>query len=213
MVELVVAQRTAHHVTPQAVGIFEGRTPIILLNELFGSFVLALQQIESGTGRSTHQIMRLVGPDAREHHHAMALLFIHTLGGLHKIARAKYVGLVNACHEVGIMKTANGHTITVIALLVHLVHTEHLHLCRRVTIIIGQRSIAFVGHFALTRHHLCHRQTVGTFPHTAHALDICQLTHPLHERGVGSFNHHRIVPLAHIVYAESQIAQSVYIGV
>ena len=147
----------------------------------------------------------------------MALLFIHALGGLHKIARAKYVGLVNACHEVGIMKTAiyhtNGHAITIIALLVHLVHTEHLHLCRRVAIIIGQRSVAFVGHFALARHHLCHRQTVGTFPHTAHALDIRQLAHPLHERGVGSFNHHRIVPLAHIVYAESQIAQSVYIGV
>ena len=62
----------------------------------------------------------------------MAQLFIHALGGAHKIARAKYVGLVNACHEVGIVKTAiyhaNGHTITVIALLVHLVHAEHLYL-------------------------------------------------------------------------------------
>ena len=146
LVEFVVAERCTDDIAAQAIGIFNGGTPVVFFNDLFAVAVLALEEIELGSGSRAHKAAFLVGSNRGEHHCAVVLGLVEdAVAWVHEIACAKDSGFGH--YEVGIVEATidngNRHTFTAEAHFVELVGLEHFGLAEAATVVF--MAVGVVG--------------------------------------------------------------------
>ena len=153
IVEIVVAQRSVHHVTAYTVGIFDTCSPIILFGQLLATAILADQQPELSSRSRTHQHIRLVGTHTRQYHQTMRTSAVDILIRIHKVASSQNLHIIQYRNHIGIgistIQDTDGDTRTIKAGIMQFHTIQLLNLVLTCSIEIGH-GIQSIGNQVAT---------------------------------------------------------------
>ena len=143
IVEIIVTQRSCHHINTQTIGIFKSCRIIVLFYLLFRLRVFTLKQIKTGFRSSTNKEMGLISSNTRKNHCSMRLPVVNRLARLSKVVCTKNLCTTKTWYNIGIekasIKYSYRHTFSTKSCLMKLLRIEHLHLFLCITIKIVER--------------------------------------------------------------------------
>lgn len=215
VIELVVAQAGSHHVASQRIRILQSRAVVVRLHDLLAAAVLGLYEVELCAGSRADERVGDVGGDTGKHHHAVRMLAIYVRGGIDEVARAEDGRSVKARDDVRVVEAAvqyaYEHSLAAEAGIVQAVRIQHLHLCLRPAVVVAER-VALVLHLERAVGLVEYEDRIGAYPHEPRLTHEVHVPYALQQGRVGRLHHHRVLPLAHVVDAQTMVAEPLHVS-